>query len=116
MATSNIKYPIWTRRINNPVRGAVTISLDEKIPISLNTICPALILAANRKARVNGRTSILIVSINTKKGFSQSGAPAGSRWAKNIFGAWSLADTIKDNHMGRAIERVKIRCLVTLNL
>ena len=56
------------------------INLDEKIPISLNTMCPALILAASRKAKVRGRTSILIVSISTRKGLSQSGAPAGNKW------------------------------------
>ena len=116
MATSNIKYPIWMIRISNPVIGVVTISLDEKIPISLNTICPALMLAASRNARVKGRTIILIVSISTKNGLSQSGAPAGNRWAKNIFGACTLADTTNESHIGKAMDKVKIKCLVTLNL
>jgi hypothetical protein len=48
-------------------------------PISLNTIWPALIFAASRKDRVSGRTKILVVSIITKNGLSQSGAPSGRK-------------------------------------
>ncbi len=45
------------------------------------TTWPALMLAANRKARVKGRTVMLIVSIITRNGFNQFGAPDGSRCA-----------------------------------
>lgn len=37
--------------------------------------------AASRKDRVIERTVTLVVSINTRKGLSQSGAPSGRRWA-----------------------------------
>jgi len=49
-------------------------------------MCPALMFAARRKERVIGRTVILVVSINTKNGFNQSGAPSGRKWAINILG------------------------------
>lgn len=51
---------------------------------NVKTIWPALILAANRKDNVIGRNKILSVSINTKNGFNQSGAPPGSKLAVNI--------------------------------
>ena len=51
------------------------------MPIRPRTIWPALILAASRKERVNGRTVILMVSIITRNGFSQSGAPLGKSLA-----------------------------------
>lgn len=47
---------------------------------------PALILAAKRNDRVSGRTVILVVSIMTRNGFSQSGAPSGSRCATVFLG------------------------------
>jgi hypothetical protein len=37
----------------------------------------AVILAANWKDSVTGRTKILVVSIITRNGFSHSGAPSG---------------------------------------
>ena len=45
---------------------------------------PALILAAKRKERVKGRTKILTVSIITKNGFNQSGAPPGRSDAAHL--------------------------------
>jgi|HubBroStandDraft_2_1064218.scaffolds.fasta_scaffold489862_2 hypothetical protein len=53
--------------------------------IRLSTICPALMFAASRNARVSGRTEILVVSIRIKNGFSQVGAPSGSRCATVAF-------------------------------
>lgn len=52
--------------------------------MSVNTIWPALILAASRNDKVKNRTEILIVSITTKKGFSQWGAPPGKRLATHL--------------------------------
>lgn len=43
------------------------------------TMWPALILAAKRNDRVRGRTVILVVSIITRNGFNQSGAPSGRK-------------------------------------
>jgi hypothetical protein len=40
---------------------------------------PALMLAARRNDRVIGRTVTLVVSISTKNGLSQSGAPSGKK-------------------------------------
>ena len=42
---------------------------------------PALMFAARRNERVIGRTATLVVSINTRAGLSQSGAPSGRKWA-----------------------------------
>jgi hypothetical protein len=40
---------------------------------------PALMFAASRKDSVSGRTKTLVVSIRTKNGFNQSGAPSGRK-------------------------------------
>lgn len=42
-------------------------------------MCPAVMLAASRKDRVIGRTTVLIVSMRTRNGFSQIGAPSGRK-------------------------------------
>jgi len=55
-------------------------------PSKDRTICPALMLAANRNDRVRGRTITLVVSIRTRNGFSQSGAPSGRKWAVVFLG------------------------------
>ena len=88
---------------------------EPAIPINPRRIWPALILAANRKDRVTNRTEILIVSVKTRKGLSQSGAPLGKKCATNDLGAWVIALIINLNHKGRPNERVKRRCLVDLN-
>ena len=77
---------------------------------------PALILAANRNDKVIGRTKILVVSIRTKNGFNQSGAPSGRKWATEAFGDLVKEDRIILNHKGRPNLRVKIKCLVVLNI
>lgn len=75
---------------------------------------PALILAANRKDKVIGRTVTLVVSINTRNGFSQSGAPSGRKWAIDFIIDLVNLDMIIDNHKGKPKIRVKIRCLEVL--
>lgn len=70
---------------------------------------PALILAASRKAKVKGRTEILIVSINTRKGFNHVGAPLGSNLAAKEEGENINAEIIRESQRGRARERVKSR-------
>lgn len=40
---------------------------------------PAVMLAASRNESVSGRTRTLVVSISTRKGLSQSGAPSGRK-------------------------------------
>lgn len=78
------------------------------------TTCPAVILAANRKERVIGRTAVLSSSIITKKGFSQSGAPPGRKWAIKCLGLWAADEIIRANQRGSPKERVKNRCEVNL--
>jgi hypothetical protein len=60
----------------NPILNIATAVYS---PISARTICPALILAANRKDSVSGRTVILTVSIKIKNGFNHVGAPSGRK-------------------------------------
>ena len=87
---------------------------DPAIPINPRRIWPALILAASRKERVIKRTEILIVSVNTRNGFNQSGAPLGKKWATNDFGAWVIALRINLSHRGSPKDKVSRRCLVDL--
>ena len=83
--------------------------------INARTMCPALILAASRNDRVTGRTLILIVSIITRKGFSQSGAPPGKRLAIHFLVSNTIPEIIRDIHRGRPNLNVKIRCLENPN-
>jgi hypothetical protein len=79
-------------------------------------MCPALIFAASRKDSVSGRTKTLVVSINTKNGFNQSGAPSGRKWAVDFLGLCVNLDTINLSHKGSPIIKVKIRCLEDLKM
>ena len=79
------------------------------MPMRPRTICPALMLAASRKDKVIGRTIVLRVSTRTRKGFSQSGAPAGNRPAAKDVGAWRILDIIRPSHRGRPKDRVNTR-------
>lgn len=72
--------------------------------------------AANRNDRVTGRTMILDDSINTKNGFSQSGAPSGKRWAIVALMDLMALDIINSIHIGSPILKVNKRCLVTLKV
>ena len=88
---------------------------DANTPINLNTMWPALILAASRKDKVTGRTRVLIVSTIIRKGLSHLGAPAGRRWAANAVGELIREDKIKASHSGSPRLNVVNRCLVGLN-
>jgi hypothetical protein len=77
---------------------------------------PAVRLAANRKERVIGRTLILSVSIITKNGFNQSGAPPGRSPATNDDGACIAPEIIRESHRGRPRIKVIIRCLDILKV
>lgn len=90
------------------------MAFAEKILMRDRTICPALMFAAKRKERVAGRAEMLVVSINTRNGFNQSGAPPGSRFARNFSGLLISEERISLNHKIRPNERVKIRWLVVL--
>jgi len=62
-ATKRIKPSKITNEIVQPIeaKGPLTNTIN---------ICPAIILAANRTERVNGRMEILIISIITIKGIN----------------------------------------------
>ena len=79
MATSNKMYPRATDIKMSVVTTELNHAAAQYTPVRDNTICPALILAANRNDSVMGRTIILVVSISTKNGLSQSGAPSGRK-------------------------------------
>ena len=53
--------------------------LNALILIKDKIMCPAIILAASRTARVRGRITRLIVSINTINGIKAVGHPNGTR-------------------------------------
>jgi hypothetical protein len=72
--------------------------------------------AANRNDKVIGRTIILDVSINTKNGLSQSGAPSGRKWAIDAFKFIENLDRIIDSHNGNPNLKVKIKCLDKLKM
>ena len=89
----------------------LNIEAAQYVPIRVKTMWPALMFAANRNERVRGRTLILIVSIITKKGFNQWGAPPGKRPAIQLYGLNMMPDMIRVSHIGRPNLKVNSRCL-----
>lgn len=61
-----------------------------------------------------GRTVTLVVSISTRNGLSQSGAPSGRKWAIDFLIDLKNLDSIIDNHKGNPKISVKIKCLDVL--
>ena len=82
-----------------------------KFPTRPRIMCPAVMLAASRNARVIGRTRSLTVSISTRKGFNHPGAPLGRRPAVNDLGEYRSPEISSDNQRQRARGRVMARCL-----
>ena len=82
----------------------------------LNTIWPALMLAARRNERVRGRTRTLVVSIRTRNGFNQSGAPSGRKCAVDFLGLLENLEMINLSQMGRPRVRVNTKCLDVLKV
>lgn len=87
-----------------------TIADIKKVLARVSMIWPALIFAASRKERVIGRTSVLRVSITTRKGFSHIGAPEGKRWAAKDEGLNEIADKIIMSQMGSPKARANKIC------
>ena len=85
-ADSKVKRAIWLR-INRPAEE-VEIS-GPVFPNNVKSKWPAIMLAANRTARVPGRIKFLIVSIHTIKGINTGGVPWGTRWA-NMCCVWLI--------------------------
>lgn len=66
-------------------------------------------LAASRKDKVAGRTTVLMVSARVRKGFSQAGAPSGRRAATNEEILCFADLKIRANHNGKPKVNVKRR-------
>jgi hypothetical protein len=69
--------------------------------------CPAIILAAKRMARVNGRITDLISSIKTITGTKTAGVPKGTRWAKKEDLFFKKKEIIYPTHILSLIHLVK---------
>jgi hypothetical protein len=75
-ADSKVKRRSWAKI------KIVTIIYDKELPVLPNNVsnkCPAIILAESRTAKVPGRITLLIVSINTIKGIKTEGVPCGTK-------------------------------------
>lgn len=107
-ADSKTSSKIWAeiKKVNKEV--------DKEGPVFPNKVsrrCPAIILAASRTARVPGRITFLIVSINTMKGIRADGVPWGTKWA-NICWVWLIhPNSIKAIQRGRERDRVIVKWL-----
>ena len=114
--TSNRMYPICEEMKQSAVSMLINSHTAVYVPISVSTMCPAVMLAASRKERVSGRERVLRVSTRTRNGVSQDGAPLGARLAV----VWVMlnvrADRIIDSHRGRPRLAVNRMCLVKLNM
>lgn len=67
-----------TRRRSWVMIRMFTITIDRDVPVfprSVSNRCPAIILAVNRIAKVPGRITFLIVSIQTINGIRTGGVP-----------------------------------------
>ena len=73
-------------------------------------------LAARRTDSVTGRMILLVSSIRTIKGIRAAGVPAGTRCAKNSVKLLVSLNMIKASHIGRARERVIVKCLVAVKV
>lgn len=115
---------IATADSNINKRSCVIIRIERKIvdkefpvfPNKVNKRCPAIIFADNRTAKVPGRMTFLIVSINTIKGIKTGGVPWGTRWANICFVLLIHPIIINLSHRGRAKERVIVIWLVLVKI
>jgi len=115
--TSNSTYPAWTGRMRmRAVIGEENRASERKVDMRTIITCPAVMLAASRKARVMGRTENLSDSTRTRNGFSHAGAPLGSRDAINFIGREDSDDRISLSQRVNPNESVKRRWLVRLKI
>ena len=68
-------------------------------------------LALKRIAKVSGRITVLIDSINTIRNISLNGHPQGTKWAKNLF-KFSTEQKNNLNHKGKLKTKVNLKWLV----
>ena len=74
--------------------------------------CPAIILAANRTARVIGRIRDLIISMQTINGTKTIGVPSGTRWAITEEKFLTRLKPIIPDHSITLKGKVNLICLV----
>lgn len=84
-------------------------------PTNVNTMCPALMLAASRTDKVTGRTRVLTVSIKIRNGFNHAGAPPGRSAARVEVGLNVDEEMISLSHKGSPSAKVKTKCEDVLN-
>lgn len=116
MPISNTVYPIWIR--NRKIEADRFEERPENTKYTLirvKTMWPALIFAASRNDRVIGRTMVLTVSIKIRNGFSQAGAPPGSKDASLVERLNLKLEIIRLNHRGSPKVKVKKRWEEELN-
>lgn len=100
--------------INNDIK-----IIDNEFPVFPNNVSkrwPAIIFAESRTAKVPGRITFLIVSINTIKGIKTGGVPWGTRWANICFVLLIHPKSINLNHKGKAKESVIVIWLVLVKI
>jgi len=84
-------------------------------PNKANKRWPAIILAANRTAKVMGRIIDLTVSIITITGIKGAGVPRGTKWAIILLNCRTIDQTIDPNQIGNERANVKTKCLEEVN-
>lgn len=109
------KTKAWTREtINSKIPNKTP---TDKVPtmgilhMSLNIMCPALILANKRKHRVIGRTIILIISTRDKKGIRYQGVLAGNK--EEVDEGLTKKMITLANHNANAAAKLKDKVVVT---
>lgn len=112
-ADSKISKSNWVK-INKEIK-----IVDKEFPVFPNKVSkrwPAIILAESRTAKVPGRITLLIVSINTINGIKTDGVPCGTKWANICFVLLIQPNIIKLNHKGKAKEREMVKWLVLVKI
>lgn len=78
--------------------------------------CPAIMLAANRIAKVRGRIRELVSSIPTIKGMRAPGVPRGNRWASIRPGVFNQPQSMWPSQRGSARVKVNTRWLEAVKM
>lgn len=85
------------------------MEVDNEGPVFPNKVkskWPAIILAASRIAKVPGRITFLMVSINTINGIKAKGVPWGTKWANICLVCLIHPNVIKVIHKGKDKDNV----------
>lgn len=114
-ATAISKSVRATCPINNKGRARIGVKGVADLKRVINK-WPAIMFAVRRIARVPGRIMFLTVSIITIKGIKIVGVPCGIRWANKLDVLFSHPNNIIANQAGRAMVKVKTRCLEAVKI